>query len=234
MTSLSQPKTPPTGEPSFKGPKTCDASAMLEIHRALRRSFGEATVLVDGVAEGDTKHATAVATQLNLISTALHAHHEGEDSRLWDMVSDRAPACVLHVDRMKRQHAGMLTHLEDLDRTLPAWRATATKEAAEPIRSALHGVSAAMAEHFPDEEATIVPAMEHVLAPSEENWFSKHGRAATPKGQLLTKGFDQAFFVGADAAAVPAAAGLALQSIWCANRRAPHRRTRNRAPERSP
>src|SRR3982074_2241173 len=61
------------------------------------------------------------------------------------MVSDRAPACVLHVDRMKRQHAGMLTHLEDLDRTLPAWRATATKEAAEPIRSALHGVSAAMA-----------------------------------------------------------------------------------------
>jgi hypothetical protein len=47
-------------------------------------------------------------------------------------------------------------------------------------------VSAGLAEHFPDEEATIVPAMEHVLAPSEENWFSKHGRAATPKGQLLT------------------------------------------------
>jgi Hemerythrin HHE cation binding domain len=171
MTSLSRPQTPPTGEPSFKGPKTCDASAMLEIHRALRRSFGEATELVDGVAEGDTKHAAAVATQLNLISTALHAHHEGEDSRLWDMVSDRAPACVLHVDRMKRQHAGMLVHL-------------ATKEAAEPVRSALHGVSAAMAEHFPDEEATIVPAMEHVLTQSEENWFSKHGRAATPKGQL--------------------------------------------------
>ena len=40
MTSLSQPQTPPTGEPPFKGPKTCDASAMLEIHLALRRSFG--------------------------------------------------------------------------------------------------------------------------------------------------------------------------------------------------
>ena len=92
-----------------------------------------------------------------------------------------------------------------------------------------------MAEHFPDEEATIVPAMERVLTQSEENWFSKHGRAATPKGQLLTKGFDQAFLVavlissrdsrehskaarsgeatGADAAAVPAAASLGLQSI---------------------
>jgi hypothetical protein len=95
-------------------------------------------------------------------------------------------------------------------------------------------VPAGLAEHFPDEEATIVPAMEHVLTQTEENWFSKHGPAATPQGQLLTKGFDQASFVGADAAAVPAAAGLALQPIWCANRRAPHRRARNRAPERSP
>ena len=184
MTSISQPQTPQNREPSFTGPKTCDASGMLEIHRALRRSFDEATGLVLGVAEGDTKHATAVATQLNLISTALHAHHEGEDSRLWDTVSDRAPACALHVDRMKRQHAGMLVHLDELDRTLPAWRATATKEAAEPICSAINGVSAAMAEHFPDEEATIVPVMEHVLTRREEKWFGKHGRAATPKGQL--------------------------------------------------
>jgi hypothetical protein len=98
-------------------------------------------------------------------------------------------------------------------------------------------VSAATAEHFADEEATAVPAMEHALTRSEENWLSKHGRAATPKGQLLTKGFDQAFLVaaqtssrdspehsnaarsgeatGADAAAVPAAANLALQSIGC-------------------
>ena len=26
--------------------------------------------------------------------------------------------------------------------------------------------------------------MEHVLTQSEEKWFGKHGRAATPKGQL--------------------------------------------------
>jgi hypothetical protein len=81
---------------------------------------------------------------------------------------------------MKRQHAGMLVHLKDLDRTLPAWRATATKEAAEPVRSALHGVSAALAEHFPDEEANIVPAMEHVLTQREEDWFPKHGSRNRP------------------------------------------------------
>ncbi len=53
-------------------------------------------------------------------------------------------------------------------------------------------MSAALAERLPDEEATTVPAMEHVLTQSEENWFSKPGRAATPTGQPLTKGFDQA------------------------------------------
>jgi hypothetical protein len=52
-------------------------------------------------------------------------------------------------------------------------------------------VSAALAEHFPDEEATIVPAMEHVLTQSEENWFSKHGRAATPTGQLMTRALNR-------------------------------------------
>ena len=48
-------------------------------------------------------------------------------------------------------------------------------------------MSAALAEHFPDEEATIVPVMEHVLTQSEEKWFSKHGRAATPKPALRRK-----------------------------------------------
>lgn len=68
---MSATPLPPTGEPPVTGPKTCDASGMLDIHRMLLRSFTEATALVDGVAEGDTRHAGDVATQLHLISTAL-------------------------------------------------------------------------------------------------------------------------------------------------------------------
>ncbi|MEV6848729.1 hemerythrin domain-containing protein [Actinoplanes sp. NPDC051411] len=174
---------PPTGEPRFDGPKTCDASGMFEIHRMLQKSFDEAGGLVDGVRTGDTGHAGAVATQLHLISTALHAHHEGEDSRLWDMIDTRAPACFLHVERMKIQHAEMLVHLEALDAAVPAWRASAKPADAGPIRVALEGVAAALKAHFPDEEATIVPVIEHVVTRSEEAWFSTHGRRATPKGQ---------------------------------------------------
>ncbi|MBM2615653.1 hemerythrin domain-containing protein [Actinoplanes sp. LDG1-06] len=167
----------------FDGPKLCDASGMFEIHRMLRKSFDEAPGLVDGVREGDTAHARVVATQLHLISNALHAHHEGEDTRLWDKLEQRAPACALHVGRMKAQHAEMLVHLEAADRALPAWRASASTADAKPLRDALGNVAAALARHFPDEEVTIVPAIEHVVTQPEVEWFARHGRQATPKGQ---------------------------------------------------
>lgn len=156
---------------------------MFEIHRTLRKGFDEATALVDGVQDGDTAHSEVVATQLNLISNALHAHHQAEDSRLWDAIDQRAPACFLHVERMKKQHAEMLVHLEALDRAVPAWRSSARSSDTAPIRTALQGVSAALAAHFPDEEATIVPAIEHVITQPEMDWFENHGRKATPKGQ---------------------------------------------------
>jgi hemerythrin-like domain-containing protein len=174
---------PPTGEPPLDGPKTCDASGMIEIHRMLRHSFSEASGLVAAVDAGDVAHADAVAAQLRLISGALHAHHEGEDARLWDAIDERAPSCAAHVARMKAQHAAMLVHLEALDRALPAWTASAAPADAAPVREALGNVSASLAQHFPEEEAEIVPVIEHVVTPDEVAWFERHGRAATPKGQ---------------------------------------------------
>ncbi|MCW2144273.1 hemerythrin domain-containing protein [Actinoplanes cyaneus] len=118
-----------------------------------------------------------------MISNVLHAHHEGEDARLWDMIDTRAPACFLHVERMKVQHEAMGVHLKALDLALSACKAAARRADAEPIRVALRGVSAALAAHFPDEEKNIVPAIEHVVSQPEMEWFGQHGQRATPKGQ---------------------------------------------------
>lgn len=161
----------------------CDASGMIDIHRMFRRSFGEAPALVRGVAEGDTAHADVVATHLATTSAGLHAHHEGEDERLWDALETRAPQCAIHVERMKEQHAAMLVQLSALDGALPAWRRSASAEAAAPVLAALDGVNAALALHLPDEEANIVPVMETVITQREIDWFSEHGRRAVPKGQ---------------------------------------------------
>lgn len=163
---------------------TCDASGMIEIHRLFRVGFGEGPALVAGVREGDAAHAEVVGQQLALLSTGLHAHHEGEDQRLWDALAVRAPSCALHVERMKAQHAEMLVQLAALDAALPAWRASGAATEAEPVQQALAAINAALAVHLGDEERTIVPVMETTLTEAEVAWFGEHGRRATPKGQL--------------------------------------------------
>lgn len=174
---------PPSGDrpPSAK---TCDASGMAMIHRLFRKGFGEAPALVAGVRPGDLAHARLVAEHIGALCVGLHAHHEGEDQRLWDPLSERAPACALHVDRMKQQHLAIVAPLSALDAALPIWGASAAAPDAAPVLSALEAVNAALAVHLPDEEENIVPVMETVITEKEAQWFSDHGRKATPKGQM--------------------------------------------------
>lgn len=93
---------------------------MAEIHRMYRTGFAEGPDLVTGVRDGDAARAGLVADNLTLLSLSLHAHHEGEDLRLWDTLAQRAPSCSAHVGRMKVQHAEMLVHLNKLDPALAA------------------------------------------------------------------------------------------------------------------
>lgn len=172
---------PPSGD--VPTARTCDASGMAEIHRMYKVGFGEGPALVGRVADGDTAHAGVVADQLDLLSVALHAHHEGEDARLWAPLAERAPACAVHVERMKEHHAQLLVQLTALDGALPAWRASGRTTDAGPVLAALTGVNECLAVHLPDEEANIVPVMETVITEEEVEWFAEHGRRAVPKGQ---------------------------------------------------
>ena len=172
---------PPSGD--APAAKTCDASGMAEIHRLFRSGFGEGPKLVRSVKNGDAAHAEAVAGQLELLSISLHNHHGGEDERLWSTLTERAPGCAVHVERMKAQHAEMLVHLDAMDAALPAWRASGSVADSAMVLTALDGVNAALTEHLGDEETNIVPVMETTLTPAEVEWFAEHGRKSTPKGQ---------------------------------------------------
>ena len=165
--------------------KTCDARGMAEIHRMFKAGFGEGRTLIEGVAEGDSVHAEVVADHLAMLSTGLHAHHEGEDTMLWDPLEQRAPSCAVHVERMKAQHAELLVHLTALDAVLPVWRASARAADAAGVVSALAGINHALAAHLPDEEGNIVPVMETVITQKEVDALSEHGRKATPKGRMF-------------------------------------------------
>lgn len=175
------------GSTTPAGAATCDARGMAEIHRFFKAGFAEASALVTGVVEADTAHAEVVGDHLAMLSTSLHAHHEGEDSMLWERLEQRAPACAMHVARMKQHHADLLVHLDALDAALPAWRASGRRADAASVFDALDGVNAALAVHLPDEEANIVPVMERVFTQPEVDWFGEHGRKATPKGKMFVQ-----------------------------------------------
>ncbi|QFG68080.1 hemerythrin domain-containing protein [Ornithinimicrobium pratense] len=183
MSQIPAPEGRPRPAGQARGP--CDASGMEDIHRMFRAGFGEGSQLVPSVADGDVAHADRVGDHLAMLSTMLHAHHEFEDENLWDRLSERAPACALHVDRMKDQHSTMLVHLRELDAALPAWRSSGRTSDALPVQEALAGINAALAAHLPDEEEHIVPVMERVLTQREINEAAVHGRRATPKGKTF-------------------------------------------------
>lgn len=172
-----------TGSPA----KTCDASGMAEIHRMFRAGFGEGRMLVEAVPEGDAEQADLVGDHLDMLSVGLHAHHEGEDTMLWRPLEQRAPSCAVHVERMKRQHAALLVHLTAMDEALPPWRASGRSVDADGVLAALDGINAALAAHFPDEEANIVPVMETAITQPEVDALSEHGRKATPKGKTFVQ-----------------------------------------------
>ncbi|WEO76354.1 hemerythrin domain-containing protein [Cryobacterium sp. SO2] len=177
---------PASGDPSGANrTRTCDARGMAEIHRMFRAGFGEGPALVGGVADSDAAQAEIVGDYLAMLSVGLHAHHEGEDTLLWDRLENRAPSCTAHVERMKQQHAEMLVHLAKLDASLPAWRAGGRATDAASVTTALAGINAALAVHLPDEETNIVPVMETVLAPRDVDALAEHGRRATPKGKVF-------------------------------------------------
>lgn len=166
--------------------KSCDASGMAEIHRMFRAGFGEGAALIGGVREGNADHADRVGEHLARLSTGLHGHHESEDELLWDRLEERAPACAVHVGRMKQQHADMLVHLTALDRALPGWRASGRAADAASVTTALAGINSALAVHLPDEETTVVPVMEQVLVQDEIETLAEHGRKSGPKGAMFT------------------------------------------------
>lgn len=174
---------PSSGDQPARGAKTCDARGMAEIHRFFRAGFGEAPALVLGVSAGDAAHAETVGDHLAMLSVSLHAHHEGEDSRLWSSLEQRSPSCAGHVERMKQHHAQLLVHLVALDDALPAWRGSGEPADAAAVTTALDGINTALDIHLGDEELNIVPVMETVLTQKEVDWFGEHGRAATPKGK---------------------------------------------------
>lgn len=163
----------------------CDVQDMRLIHRVFRAVFAEAPALAAGVADGDRRHASAVGRHLLELITSLHHHHQTEDVLLWDTLSERAPACGLHVALMKDQHGQMTGLLAVAERTIPAWVASASPSDREAVRAAMAAIDASLNTHLADEETFILPVASVTMSQGEWDRIGEFARKEAKPSMLF-------------------------------------------------
>lgn len=155
--------------------KSCEAKDLVFAHQAFRRLYSLAPGAVRDTDPTDRKKVRALASTLTTINNALHHHHTVEDTMLWDTLSERKPACGLHVELMKRQHGTVAQLLAGSPALVDAWRDDPSAATAEPLAARFAEIDAVLTEHLNQEEAKIVPVIEEVLSARE---WGKVGAAA--------------------------------------------------------
>ncbi|WP_297409299.1 hemerythrin domain-containing protein [Naasia sp.] len=163
----------------------CETGDMVMIHGLFRSMFGDAPGLVRSVAPGDRDRAKIVGDHVLEMVEALHRHHHGEDTLLWDRLSERSPACGLHIAVMKSQHQAMSALLDEVVPTTKSWQARGSVRERTGVAEKLDGVNAALLEHLGAEERDILPSAAAALSQREWNLLGEHGRAGIPKGRLF-------------------------------------------------
>ena len=69
-----------------------DMTEMFAVHDCLRHEFARLPLTVKAVAEGDSDRASVVGGHVMMMTSMLHAHHEGEDLLVWPLLAERSPA----------------------------------------------------------------------------------------------------------------------------------------------
>ncbi len=156
---------------------------MIVVHRVFRLLFGRAPGLVE-TSGADTKRHALLDDHLEVITSALHRHHAGEDITLWDRLAERRPACRLHVAQMRAQHADIVARLAEIKRAHAAWKTDRTVGRA-PLAAALRALNDALTAHLADEEQFVPETAGALLTQTEWNELRDHGIATTPRSRLL-------------------------------------------------
>ncbi|WP_395243002.1 hemerythrin domain-containing protein [Agromyces sp. MMS24-K17] len=177
-------RLPSTGAPAPAAvpATTCRSDEVVVIHRLFRRLYADAPVVVRGVESGDLARARRVAKHLHGITALLHVHHRTEDEFFWDTMTERAPACGLHVALMREQHATVSDLLDSVDALVEAWTAAADGAARDRLAAELEEVDRLLLRHLADEEREAFPVLDAILTDAE--WDDIHREASRHRPPL--------------------------------------------------
>jgi hemerythrin-like domain-containing protein len=175
-------RLPSTGAPvpADAPATTCRSDEVVVIHRLFRRLFAEAPGLVRSVGRGDIEHAKHLAKHLHGITALLHVHHRTEDEYFWDRMTERAPACGLHVELMRRQHGAVSDVLDLVDALVDRWARQADAATGARLAAELDEVDRLLTQHLADEERDAFPVLDAILSDAEWDDIHRHARRHKP------------------------------------------------------
>ena len=176
-----------TAAPLPPGPVLCTGTAaMRRVHRFFLWAYDEAPGLVRSVATGDTDRAAYVGEVLGNFDKVLHVHHEGEDLLMYPRLSERAPACALHVAQMLEHHRQVTQRLEGIEPLRLRWLETADREIGEELAKRYEDLRSLLNVHLRREVTEVMPAVDRVMTDKEIDALGQHG----------IEQFDKKFLVG--------------------------------------
>ncbi|WP_394249494.1 hemerythrin domain-containing protein [Arthrobacter pityocampae] len=187
MTNFFTMKAGETAPPVPVGPILCTGTAaMRRIHRFFLWAYDEAPGLVRSVGPGDTSRAAYVGEVLGNFDNVLHVHHQGEDLLMYPKLTERAPACALHVEQMLAQHRQVAERLNTIAPFRLRWMETADPHMGRELAERYADLSGVLQVHLRREVTEMMPVVDKVLTEKEGNEVGQHG----------IETFDKKFMVG--------------------------------------
>lgn len=175
-----------TSPPLPDSPVLCAASYdMRMLHNGFLWCYERAAGLVRSVAAADTARSAIVGQWLGDLDATLHTHHQTEDDYLWQRLSERAPACALHVAQMKAHHAHVQALLREAAPLLAAWSASADRAIGDQLADAYQRMLAILEVHLRREVVEVMPVADRVITAAELKQLGNHSIGAVPKRRLM-------------------------------------------------
>lgn len=161
-----------------------DMTEMYAVHDCVRHELARLPLTVKAVPEGDADRAAVVGGHVLLMTSILHAHHEGEDLLVWPLLEERAPEHAELVETMAGQHEAILQLSETARAQAEAWMANPGILERSALHTTLIGLEKELLHHLALEEQEIVPLISRDLTQEEYAAVGAHSRGSLAPDQL--------------------------------------------------
>ncbi len=167
-----------------------DMTEMFAIHDCLRHEFARLPLTVKAAADGDANRAGVVGGHVLMMTSMLHAHHEGEDLLVWPLLEERSPESAALVEQMVSQHEDMVSLMDTAREQAAAWIASPGVQERAALHTTLIALEKVLLHHLAVEEQEVVPLISRDLTQEEYAAVGAHSRASmTPEELAVGLGF---------------------------------------------